>query len=120
MTSFAPDDIISEPAKGPPGVLWIVEGSIESYYKETKFKAETISSGQCIFQYAFNKKQPLLTYKATTRTIVLCAEPPVLKDLFPSYYNDQNVFKQKLLAEQTNEQKKKSKLRDRYFSSRLV
>lgn len=98
--------------------MWIVDGTIESFYKEDAFRARLASNGDSLFLFSYQGKKPQLTYRALARTIVLSADPQVLKDLFASYYLDAKVYARKLEQERRAERKKKSKLRDRFFSSR--
>lgn len=96
-----------------------MEGSIESFYKSREFKAEEFGGGKCVFQYQYLGAQPQLTYQARQRTIVLCAEIPVLEELFSVFVYDRNVFSMKAASERQIMDHKRTKLKDRFFSRRL-
>lgn len=102
--------------KDPKGVCWIVEGSIESYYRTKEYEAKQYKAGDAFLQYHYLGKSPLLTYQAKQRTVVLVAPIDTLNSLFEKYVYDRFAFEHKAKQELDFMIDQKKKLKDIFFS----
>lgn len=102
--------------RDPKGVCWIVEGSIESYYRTKEYQAKQYKAGDALLQYHFLGKPPLLTYQAKQRSVVLVAPIETLNNLFEKYVYDRLAFEQKARQELEFMADQKKRLKDKFFS----
>ncbi len=100
-------------------MYWVISGTVQSYYKNHNFKALQFTTGSCFGEFCyFNPISPLI-YEATQDCVVLCAELPVLSELFEKYIFDKQTFELRAKDDYNNMCKYKRMLRMSYKSRRF-